>query len=84
MIPSSLNSLKGLVELDISHNNLSGQIPNFLELFELEYLNLPHNDFEGEVPTLGVFANESAFSIFGTVDFVWTCRTWVTQMQHDK
>ncbi|KAM0068536.1 putative non-specific serine/threonine protein kinase [Helianthus debilis subsp. tardiflorus] len=65
MIPSSLSSLKGLVELDISHNNLSGQIPNYLELFDLEYLNLLHNDFEGEVPTLGVFANESAFSIFG-------------------
>ncbi|MFS7956946.1 putative non-specific serine/threonine protein kinase [Helianthus anomalus] len=65
MIPSTLSSLKGMVELDISHNNLPGQIPNYLELFNLEYLNLSHNDFEGEVPTLGVFANESAFSIFG-------------------
>ncbi|MFS7956077.1 putative protein kinase RLK-Pelle-LRR-XII-1 family [Helianthus anomalus] len=63
MIPPSLSSLKGLVKLDVSHNNLSGQIPRFMERFLLEYLNLSYNDFEGEVPHLGVFANASAFSI---------------------
>ncbi|KAF5808858.1 putative protein kinase RLK-Pelle-LRR-XII-1 family [Helianthus annuus] len=65
MIPLSLNSLKGLVELDISHNNFSGHIPRFFEKFKLEYLNLSYNDFEGEVPMLGVFANESTFSVLG-------------------
>ncbi|KAJ0930039.1 putative protein kinase RLK-Pelle-LRR-XII-1 family [Helianthus annuus] len=65
MIPLSLNSLKGLMELDISHNNLSGHIPRFFEQFKLEYLNLSYNDFEGEVPLVGVFANESAFSVLG-------------------
>ncbi|KAF5808835.1 putative protein kinase RLK-Pelle-LRR-XII-1 family [Helianthus annuus] len=60
-----LNSLKGLVELDISHNNFSGHIPRFFEKFKLEYLNLSYNDFEGEVPMVGVFANESAFSVLG-------------------
>uniref|UniRef100_A0A251UW39 non-specific serine/threonine protein kinase n=1 Tax=Helianthus annuus TaxID=4232 RepID=A0A251UW39_HELAN len=65
MIPLSLNSLKGLVVLDISHNNLSGHIPRFFEKFKLEHLNLSYNDFEGEVPMVGVFANESAFSVLG-------------------
>ncbi|KAI7737382.1 hypothetical protein M8C21_024796, partial [Ambrosia artemisiifolia] len=63
MIPPSLSSLKALVELDISHNNLSGQIPKFLE--RLKYLNMSYNDFEGEVPTSGVFANATTFSVLG-------------------
>ncbi|KAJ0930037.1 putative protein kinase RLK-Pelle-LRR-XII-1 family [Helianthus annuus] len=65
MIPLSLNSLKGWVELDISHNNLSRHIPRFFEQFKSEYLNLSYNDFEGEVPMVGVFVNESAFSVLG-------------------
>ncbi|KAI3705408.1 hypothetical protein L1987_75645 [Smallanthus sonchifolius] len=65
MIPSSLSSLKGLLELDISYNNLSGRIPKFLEELKLEHLNMSYNDFEGEVPTVGVFTNESAFSGMG-------------------
>ncbi|KAI3809443.1 hypothetical protein L1987_25416 [Smallanthus sonchifolius] len=65
MIPSSLSSLKGLRTLDISHNNLSGQIPQFLVQLSLEYLNLSYNDFEGEVSTLGVFANASTISVLG-------------------
>ncbi|KAL8241364.1 hypothetical protein R6Q59_014719 [Mikania micrantha] len=64
-IPSSLSSLKGLLELDISNNNLSGQIPKFLTLLKLEHLNLSYNDLEGEIPMVGVFANESAFSVIG-------------------
>nr|XP_043628659.1 receptor kinase-like protein Xa21 [Erigeron canadensis] len=65
MIPPSLSSLRGLALLDLSQNNLSGQIPKFLERFSLVYLDLSSNDFEGEVPVVGVFANESAFSIVG-------------------
>ncbi|XP_076881072.1 LRR receptor-like serine/threonine-protein kinase EFR [Bidens hawaiensis] len=64
-IPPSFSSLKGLMELDISRNNLSGKIPSFLERLKLEYLNLSYNNFEGEVPTVGVFANESAYSVLG-------------------
>ncbi|KAL8241393.1 hypothetical protein R6Q59_014747 [Mikania micrantha] len=64
-IPSSLSSLKGLLELDISNNNLSGQIPKYLENLKLEHLNLSYNDFEGDVPTLGVFTNKSAFFVMG-------------------
>ncbi|MFS7956820.1 putative protein kinase RLK-Pelle-LRR-XII-1 family [Helianthus anomalus] len=65
MIPQSLSSLKGLMVLDISHNNLSGQIPRFFERFSLENLDISFNDFEGEVPILGVFVNASAFSFSG-------------------
>ncbi|GKA98973.1 kinase-like domain-containing protein [Tanacetum coccineum] len=66
VIPPSLSSLKGLVQLDLSHNNnLSGQIPLFLEQFSLEFVNLSFNDFEGEVSVKGVFTNASAFSISG-------------------
>nr|XP_043634597.1 probable LRR receptor-like serine/threonine-protein kinase At3g47570 [Erigeron canadensis] len=63
IIPPSLSSLKALVEIDMSRNNLSGQIPKFLE--RLQYLNLSYNDFEGEVPTSGVFANVTTFSVLG-------------------
>ncbi|GJS07161.1 receptor kinase-like protein Xa21 [Tanacetum coccineum] len=65
MIPPSLSSLRGLTLLDLSHNNLSGQIPRFLEKFSLVYMDLSFNDFEGEVPVVGAFYNVSAFSISG-------------------
>ncbi|PWA75131.1 leucine-rich repeat protein [Artemisia annua] len=66
VIPSSFSSLGGLGVLDISENNLSGRIPQFFGKWKsLEFLNLSFNDFEGEVPVVGVFANESAFSVLG-------------------
>nr|XP_043620309.1 putative receptor-like protein kinase At3g47110 [Erigeron canadensis] len=65
IVPPSLSSIKGVERIDLSHNILSGQIPQFLERFSLEYLNLSFNNFEGEVPVKGVFANASAFSIWG-------------------
>ncbi|CAH1438697.1 unnamed protein product [Lactuca virosa] len=58
--------------LDLSNNNLSGNIPSsiggctslvFLSL--KEYANLSFNDFQGNVPVIGVFANASAFSVLG-------------------
>ncbi|CAI9273686.1 unnamed protein product [Lactuca saligna] len=70
MVPSSLSSMRGVSTLDLSHNNLSGKIPQFLEqLTLLEYVDLSFNDFEGEVPVIGVFANESAFSVLGNRRF---------------
>ncbi|GJV55538.1 receptor kinase-like protein Xa21 [Tanacetum coccineum] len=63
IIPSSFKSLRGVAKLDLSHNNLSGLIPKFLEEFSLERLDLSFNDFEGEVPVLGIFANTSEFSV---------------------
>ncbi|GKD62972.1 receptor kinase-like protein Xa21, partial [Tanacetum coccineum] len=65
IIPPSFSSLRGLVKIDLSRNNLSGHIPRFLELFSLEYVNLSFNNFEGEVPMKRVFANASAFSVLG-------------------
>ncbi|XP_047961361.1 receptor kinase-like protein Xa21 [Salvia hispanica] len=64
-IPDSLTALRGLQYLDISQNNLSGMIPRFLVEFRLLYLNISYNELQGEVPTLGVFLNESAFSLEG-------------------
>ncbi|KAL0903865.1 hypothetical protein M5K25_025921 [Dendrobium thyrsiflorum] len=64
-LPSSLELLRGLQKLDLSHNKLIGEIPTYLTNFSLEYLNLSFNLLEGEVPTIGIFSNASAFSVFG-------------------
>ncbi|KAI7737335.1 hypothetical protein M8C21_028798 [Ambrosia artemisiifolia] len=65
MIPPSFSSLRGVIKLDLSHNNLTGQVPRFFEWFSLQYIDLSFNDFEGETPLLGVFKNSSAFSVLG-------------------
>lgn len=40
-----------LRHLDVSKNNLTGQLPSFHRLARLERLHVEHNDFEGELPT---------------------------------
>jgi hypothetical protein len=58
--------LKGLEVLDLSHNNLSGNIPQFLVGMKgLNSLNLSFNYFESEVPKDGIFLNVSAVDIEG-------------------
>jgi hypothetical protein len=48
--------------LDLSSNNLSGSILEFLgELPLLKNLNLSFNELEGEMPIKGVFKNATAF-----------------------
>ncbi|CAL8165545.1 unnamed protein product [Prunus armeniaca] len=64
-IPPSFSSLRGLQDLDLSHNYLSGQIPVFFQHFSLVNLNLSFNHFVGGVPTGGVFKNTSAISVAG-------------------
>ncbi|XP_043694414.1 probable LRR receptor-like serine/threonine-protein kinase At3g47570 [Telopea speciosissima] len=65
-IPQSLTRLKGIQNLDLSHNNFSGQIPKDLEkLSALQRLNLSFNNLEGEVPTKGIFKNASAILVNG-------------------
>ncbi|XP_047961363.1 receptor kinase-like protein Xa21 [Salvia hispanica] len=64
-VPDSLRALRGLEYLDLSRNNLSGMIPRFLVEFRLLYLNISFNELQGEVPSLGVFQNESAISLKG-------------------
>ncbi|GJW73763.1 kinase-like domain-containing protein [Tanacetum coccineum] len=65
-ITSSLGECISLTKLYLSGNIFQGIIPSSLgSLRGLEFLNLSFNDFEGEVPVVGVFANESAFSVLG-------------------
>ncbi|XP_047959238.1 receptor kinase-like protein Xa21 [Salvia hispanica] len=64
-IPDSLRALRGLQYLDVSQNNLSGNIPEFLVELRLLYLNISFNELQGEVPTRGVFQNESGISLEG-------------------
>ncbi|XP_042051722.1 receptor kinase-like protein Xa21 [Salvia splendens] len=60
-----MSALKGLQDLDLSRNNLSGMIPGFLGNLDLERLNLSFNKLQGEVPTMGVFKNKSLVSVDG-------------------
>ncbi|KAI3809455.1 hypothetical protein L1987_25430 [Smallanthus sonchifolius] len=77
-LPTEVGYLNKLTTLDLSYNNISGNIPSSLgDCVGLSKLSLKANLFQGEVPTLGVFANESAFSVLGNsklcggfVDFV--------------
>ncbi|XP_048496189.2 putative receptor-like protein kinase At3g47110 [Beta vulgaris subsp. vulgaris] len=63
--PSFITSLKSLLELDLSLNNLSGPVPEDASSFPLIYLNLSYNNFEGRVPTKGVYLNATAISLVG-------------------
>nr|GFA45631.1 leucine-rich repeat protein [Tanacetum cinerariifolium] len=73
IIPPEIKDLKMLSYLDLSYNNLSGnitsslgKIPQFLDTWKsFEFLNISFNDFEGKVPIVGVFANASAFLVLG-------------------
>lgn len=64
-IPTILKELRGLRELDLSRNNLSGPIPSYLGDLRLEKLNLSFNHLRGEVPMEGVFRNGSSISVVG-------------------
>lgn len=64
-IPHALMALRGLQYLDLSQNNFSEKIPQFLGELSLVYLNLSYNGFEDEVPTVGIFQNGSAISLEG-------------------
>ncbi|EYU40965.1 hypothetical protein MIMGU_mgv1a024855mg [Erythranthe guttata] len=64
-IHQGLSSSTGLKNLDLSRNNLSGTIPSFLGLLRLEQLNLSFNMLQGQVPTTGIFENETAISLQG-------------------
>lgn len=63
-IPPFFGSFKGTIDLNLSHNNLSGTIPKELETPPfLENLNLSFNNFEGQLPSMSVFTNTSVISI---------------------
>lgn len=61
-----LSGLKNIQFLDLSHNHLSGQIPQYLAMLSsLLSLNLSFNNHEGEVPVEGVFRSPSAIHVSG-------------------
>jgi hypothetical protein len=52
-IPSSLNEMRGLVELNLVQNNLRGTIPSSLvSMTGLVYLSISENKLTGKVPPL--------------------------------
>jgi len=65
-IPKSFMNLRGIIDMDLSQNNLSGEIPDFFESFSsMKLLNLSFNKLEGPVPLGGMFQNESEVFIRG-------------------
>ncbi|TVU07990.1 hypothetical protein EJB05_41372, partial [Eragrostis curvula] len=52
--------------MDLSRNNLSGDIPEFLEsLSSMKLLNLSFNNLEGPIPTGGIFQNTGEVFVQG-------------------
>ncbi|KAJ3192274.1 hypothetical protein HK101_006803 [Irineochytrium annulatum] len=49
-VPQGYMNLTHLVNLDLSHNHLTGDIPMPWNLNELNYLNLSMNNFKGRIP----------------------------------
>ncbi|CAD6269201.1 unnamed protein product [Miscanthus lutarioriparius] len=50
-IPVELTKLSGLVELRLDGNSFSGQIPDFSECRNLQYIHLENNQLTGELPS---------------------------------
>ncbi|GLU08482.1 hypothetical protein SLE2022_253930 [Rubroshorea leprosula] len=48
-IPPSIGDMKFLESLDLSHNNLSGEIPKMFTVNLLQYLDLSHNNLSGGI-----------------------------------
>ena len=54
--------------LNLSHNKLSGPIPDCLkDLVSLTELDLSFNNFQGEIPRNGVFYNATIVSLNGNL-----------------
>lgn len=68
-IEAPLENLKNIRYLDVSCNNLSGEIPkNMVRLSGLLILNLSFNNLKGAVPSLGVFKNSSEVQLLGNLN----------------
>jgi Leucine-rich repeat (LRR) protein len=51
--PDFLRNLTNLIELDLSNNQIHGEIPNWMwKLTNLDYLNISYNNVEGTFPNL--------------------------------
>ena len=50
LMNSGIFKMMSLVNLDVSNNNLSGEIPDYINMSNLENLNLSNNNFFGKIP----------------------------------
>ncbi|XP_076894815.1 putative kinase-like protein TMKL1 [Bidens hawaiensis] len=57
--PRFLTGFKALREVDLSRNNLTGEVPDELGRLNLEKLNLSYNNFSGVLPDLSKFGADS-------------------------
>ncbi|XP_076904906.1 putative kinase-like protein TMKL1 [Bidens hawaiensis] len=57
--PRFFTGFKALREVDVSNNNLTGEVPDELNRLNLEKLNLSYNNFSGVLPDLSKFGAES-------------------------
>ncbi|KAL6580464.1 hypothetical protein OROMI_008488 [Orobanche minor] len=74
-LPNSLGNFSGLIEFDLSCNNLSGSIPKYLEgLPLLKYFNVSYNKLEGRIPDGGPFHNFTAQSFVYNLDLCGSTR----------
>ncbi|KAK9025111.1 hypothetical protein V6N11_065008 [Hibiscus sabdariffa] len=64
-LPESLGDLKNLESLDISSNNIAGNVPMSLSKINLTFLNLSFNNFEGKIPSGGIFDSATYMSFLG-------------------
>lgn len=64
-LPATLSDLPSLVRLDVSQNNLTGNLPERLAGMHIEELGLNDNSFHGEIPeSLATSPNLSVLNLF--------------------
>uniref|UniRef100_M4CPV4 Protein kinase domain-containing protein n=1 Tax=Brassica campestris TaxID=3711 RepID=M4CPV4_BRACM len=81
-VPDALNSLSNLTVLALSHNEMSGELPDLSKLDHLHMLDLRENRFDSELPLLPkslvtVLLSKNSFS--GEVS---RCFDGLSQLQH--
>lgn len=61
-LPTSISQLKNLKILDISHNEISGPLPDLSQIHGLTVFQAQENQFSGAIPSLD-FSNFSEFNV---------------------
>ena len=66
VIPTKLESLSSIANVDLSHNSLTDMIPlDFQNCITLEPFNVSFNHLVGPIPSDGIFRNITASSFVG-------------------